>query len=369
MARIYYSAARGGFFHEALHTALPEDAVRIAALRHAELMGAQSEGRQIIADARGRPVLAPVRVPGLEELRAQANRALDAEAERRILALASLARQSNDNALIAQAALAQASGKPAPEGLADALARRAAIDALRAIANRIAAQIATMPAANLTGFDAAAARLWGRADMAKISQLPLVTEPDGSETFVVLKDGMAQRVPGAALIGAAGEVSLEQVQAAASAAQTSAQGASLGPKRRARRQRRSRRGGRHAEGRCHRRRPRCARAAKPQPLRDRLCLHHRAGPFEVFGFHVAGAAFTWPADFAGAFVHAVVDLPGAALVLTLKVDKVPVASFTCRPTAPSPPAARPRSPSAVARSSPSKAPPRPMPARPRSASP
>jgi hypothetical protein len=55
--------------------------------------------------------------------------------------------------------------------------------------------------------------------MAKISQLPLVTEPDGTETFVVLKDGMAQRVPGAALIGAAGDVSLEQVQAAASAAQ------------------------------------------------------------------------------------------------------------------------------------------------------
>jgi hypothetical protein len=161
MARIYYSATCGGFFHEALHTALPEDAVRIAALRHAELMGAQSEGRQIIADARGRPVLAPVRVPGLEELRAQAIRALDAEAERRILAVASLARQSNDNALIAQAALAQASGKPAPEGLAEALARRAAIDALRAIATRIAAQIATMPAANLTGFDPAAARLWG----------------------------------------------------------------------------------------------------------------------------------------------------------------------------------------------------------------
>jgi hypothetical protein len=51
--------------------------------------------------------------------------------------------------------------------------------------------------------------------MAKISQLPLVTDPDGTETFVVLKDGMAQRVPGAALIGAAGDVSLEQVQAAA----------------------------------------------------------------------------------------------------------------------------------------------------------
>jgi hypothetical protein len=29
MAKIYYSAARGGFFHEAIHTDLPEDAVRI----------------------------------------------------------------------------------------------------------------------------------------------------------------------------------------------------------------------------------------------------------------------------------------------------------------------------------------------------
>jgi Arc/MetJ family transcription regulator len=151
MARIYYSATRG-FFHEALHTALPEDAVRIAALRHAELMGAQSEGRQIIADARGRPVLAPVRVPGLEELRAQAIRALDAEAERRILGLASLARQSNDNALIAQAALAQASGKPAPEGLAEALARRAhRRPARHRHPHRRADR--TMPAANLTGFD------------------------------------------------------------------------------------------------------------------------------------------------------------------------------------------------------------------------
>jgi hypothetical protein len=98
-------------------------------------------------------VLAPVRVPGLEELRAQAIRALDAEAERRILALASLARQSNDNALIAQAALAQASGKPAPEGPCPGArpARRHRRPARNA--NRIAAQIGTMPAANLTGFD------------------------------------------------------------------------------------------------------------------------------------------------------------------------------------------------------------------------
>jgi hypothetical protein len=252
--------------------------VRIAALRHAELMGAQSEGRQIIADARGRPVLAPVRVPGLEDC-AQAIRALDAEAERRILGVASLARQSNDNALIAQAALAQASGKPAPEGLAEALARRAAIDALRAIANRIAAQIGTMPAANLTGFDPLP-RLWGRADMAKISQLPLVTEPDGSETFVVLKDGMAQRVPGAALIGAAGEVSLEQVQAAASAAQTSAQAAQASAQSAAQdasdAQAQAQAATQKADATAAASLRSCCQA---QPLRDRLCLHHRAGPF------------------------------------------------------------------------------------------
>jgi hypothetical protein len=94
-------------------------------------MEGQSQGRQIVADARGRPTLAPVR-PRPSKTCAQANRALAAEAERRILALASLARQSNDNALIAQAALAYAEGTLPPEGLADALARRAAIDALRA---------------------------------------------------------------------------------------------------------------------------------------------------------------------------------------------------------------------------------------------
>jgi hypothetical protein len=52
---------------------------------------------------------------------------------------------------------------------------------------------------------------------------------------------------------------------------------------------------------------------------------------EVFGFHVAGAAFTWPANFAGAFVHAVGVPPGAALVLALKVDGASVASFTIAP--------------------------------------
>jgi hypothetical protein len=117
--------------------------------------------------------------------------------------------------------------------------------------------------------------------MAKISQLPLVTEPDGSETFVVLKDGMAQRVPGAALIGAAGEVSLEQVQAAASAAQTSAQAAQASAQSAAQDASDA-----QAQAQAATQKADATAAAldalvlpSAQPLRDRLCLHHRAGPF------------------------------------------------------------------------------------------
>ena len=167
MSEVYYSAARRGFFHAATHATLPDDAVRISRLRHRQLLDAQAQGRTIVANDKGRPVLAPVVPPSLEQLRGQASAAVNVEAGRRILAVATLERQTNDNALIAQAALAAATGTPAPAGLAEALARRAAIDAIRAAidairaaSNRIAATIAQMPAANLTDYDATAERLW-----------------------------------------------------------------------------------------------------------------------------------------------------------------------------------------------------------------
>lgn len=161
MGRIYYSAARGGFFHGDSHPDLPADAVRISAARHAQLMAAQASGRQIVAGEKGRPVLSPAHAPGVEQLRAWATDDLAAEATRRIETIASPIRQSNDNALIAQAALAAATGASSPAGLDDALSRRAAIDGLRAAFHRAAALVARMPAANLTAFDATAARLWG----------------------------------------------------------------------------------------------------------------------------------------------------------------------------------------------------------------
>jgi hypothetical protein len=160
MSEVYYSAARGGFFHAATHLTLPDDAVRIARLRHRQLLDAQAQGRTIMANEKGRPILAPIVPPSLEQLRAQASAAVNAEAGRRILAVATLERQTNDNALIAQAALAAATGAAQPPGLAEALARRSAIDAIRAASNRIAATIAQMPAANLTDYDATAQRLW-----------------------------------------------------------------------------------------------------------------------------------------------------------------------------------------------------------------
>jgi len=160
MSKIFYSASAGGFFHEINHETLPADAVRVAALRHAELIAAQATGRRIVANDKGRPVLEPVKAPSVDELRARAVADLQAEASRRIYAVASIERQSNDAALIALAALAAAGGAPAPEGFADALGRRAAIDAIRAACRRAADLVARMPSANLAYFDATAERLW-----------------------------------------------------------------------------------------------------------------------------------------------------------------------------------------------------------------
>jgi nucleoid-associated protein YgaU len=169
--------------------------------------------------------------------------------------------------------------------------------------------------------------------MAKISQLPLVTDPDGTETFVVLKDGMAQRVPGAALIGAAGDVSLEQVQAAAAQAAANAQEAQGAAQSAAQAASAAQTLADAASTKADATAAALAALVLPAPSPYVIGFAFIAplAASEVFGFHVAGAAFTWPANFAGAFVHAVGVPPGAALVLALKVDGASVASFTIAP--------------------------------------
>lgn len=152
---IFWSAATGGFYDPEIHgAALPSDAVPISRARHAELLAARAQGDRIVAGRAGRPEVRKPRVP-LEQLRRRAIAAVKAEARRRILAIASLERQANDNSAIAMAAL---SGDHSMA--TEALLRRGQIDFIRSASNRLEAVIATMPAANLPSFDAGADRHW-----------------------------------------------------------------------------------------------------------------------------------------------------------------------------------------------------------------
>lgn len=160
---MFYSPSSGGFFDPAVHREIPGDAVRISKARHAELVAARSAGKTIAPDRAGRPIVKTVR-PSLDQLRAAAVVAVKAEARRRILAVASIERQANDNAALAEwAILASAPSAERAKFAAayfDASARRGRINAIREASNTIEAQIARMPAANLTAFDPSSHSNW-----------------------------------------------------------------------------------------------------------------------------------------------------------------------------------------------------------------
>ncbi|WP_294266402.1 hypothetical protein [uncultured Sphingomonas sp.] len=156
--RIRWSASTGAFYRPSIHgEAIPDDAVAITDSRHAMLLEGQATGRTIIAGMVGRPELAPPRRIRVGELRTAAIAAVKGEAARRILAVASLERQSNDNALIALAALDPAIDR-AP--IAAALDRRRRIDAIRAASDALETQLATWAAGALTDIDVAALAGW-----------------------------------------------------------------------------------------------------------------------------------------------------------------------------------------------------------------
>lgn len=154
---MFFSASTGGFYDPAINRDLPADAVQISRARHSELIAARAEGKVIAADRRGRPMIREPRI-GVEQLRSRAVAMVKAEARRRILAVASLERQANDNAAIALAAFA---GQAANiDEASAALDRRRRIDAIRAASNAIEAQIERMPATNLAAFDPSTHSLW-----------------------------------------------------------------------------------------------------------------------------------------------------------------------------------------------------------------
>lgn len=79
---IFYSASRAGFFDDAIHDVVPEDAVAISAENYRLLMAAQTNGMLIVGGAAGAPIA--IARPGLtteeelQALRAERNRLLTA---------------------------------------------------------------------------------------------------------------------------------------------------------------------------------------------------------------------------------------------------------------------------------------------------
>jgi hypothetical protein len=71
---MFYSKTTGGFYSREIHGInIPADAVEITAEQHSELIEGQSQGKRIVADENGRPVLADPPEPTPEEIQAAKN--------------------------------------------------------------------------------------------------------------------------------------------------------------------------------------------------------------------------------------------------------------------------------------------------------
>ncbi|WP_150126838.1 hypothetical protein [Sphingomonas panacis] len=147
---IIWSPSTGHFYHTEIHGEdVPADGVSITSHRHRTLLDGQRSGRQIAAGADGKPTLTPAIRVTTATLRQHAGMDIRVEARRRILAVASIERQSNDNALFGL----YANKLIDKQAFDEALARRLRIDAIRAASNTLEAKIATWAAAALGKLD------------------------------------------------------------------------------------------------------------------------------------------------------------------------------------------------------------------------
>lgn len=81
---ILYSPSQRGFYDDAMHAAMPDDAVPITSERHADLLAGQGQGQVIVPGPDGQPVLAeppPAPAPASPQIAKTAiyRRATDAE--------------------------------------------------------------------------------------------------------------------------------------------------------------------------------------------------------------------------------------------------------------------------------------------------
>lgn len=158
---LFYSPSAGGFFDTAIHGfGIPADAVSISADQHRALLNAQAEGRSICHDDQGRPFAARASKPKLEERRKGALGRIRSEARRRILAVASLEQQANDNAAIALHALQIAQTGASTIDASSALERRTRIDELRTASNLLESAIGGMDAKAIAALDIASPAHW-----------------------------------------------------------------------------------------------------------------------------------------------------------------------------------------------------------------
>jgi hypothetical protein len=143
---LFWSASTTHFYHRDIHgQAVPADAVTVTPARHRALLDGQRSGRDIIVGADGKPTLTPALRMTAALAREYAGIDIRVEARRRILAVASLEQQSNDNAVLALHTLAMATG----DEFDAALGRRSMIDAIRAASNALEAKISAWSAAAL----------------------------------------------------------------------------------------------------------------------------------------------------------------------------------------------------------------------------
>ena len=71
---MYYSKRTGGFYTVEIHgDNTPADAVEITTDEHQALLEGQSQGKRIVADENGKPVLQDLPPPTAEELQSQKN--------------------------------------------------------------------------------------------------------------------------------------------------------------------------------------------------------------------------------------------------------------------------------------------------------
>lgn len=153
---ILWSPSDGHFYHSDINAGgIPADAVRITNKRHRDLIDGRAAGRAVVAGRGGKPELGPESRPTVVDLRQQATASVKAEARRRILAIATLERQANDNAAIAVATF-----NGGPSTVSAELARRRRIDAVRAASAELKATIAASSFAAISTFNAADAALW-----------------------------------------------------------------------------------------------------------------------------------------------------------------------------------------------------------------